>query len=460
MKRMMALLMVLVMAFGCTGAMAETDISNGFSMEMKLNVNKDLATAIVALMMGTESINPAQASALLDVVNLSCIHMDTDGKNVNIVANLNEQPVASLQGTVGENSVVLATDVLPSYAFEVMKEDMQMNGMDSIQMDAIDPAAMQQAEKEFEEALTNVLNNALASVNATVIAQEACELPYSEEITFNYVTVVSVPAADMLKALCAASGQIVDALDAFLQKIGVQLPEEVNMEELKAEIAAMEIPEEAANTIIYISDYVIMEGETQKEGYAYSLIEIGDGVDMVYVGVTQLDKMAEIFVYAGSANETAEQIYQNALTGASDAFVIELAAMEGETEDHAQAAFTLITSGLMIGADMLAQPNAAGGNDMQVDFYFLTEEAPVATLLCSVLPLEGEVPAADTTGKTVLTADMLEGEGAENVEQAMNLELQQSLNALLVKAIQAAPAEMQALMDSLTPAVEEIPAAE
>ena len=69
-------------------------------------------------------------------------YVETDTENVNFVANLNEQPMVTMQGTVKEDSVVLVTDVLPSYAFQVNMEGMKM-----------DLAAAQQAEAEFVAAL-------------------------------------------------------------------------------------------------------------------------------------------------------------------------------------------------------------------------------------------------------------------------------------------------------------------
>ncbi len=439
MKKLLALLMVLVMAFGTTGALAATDYTNGYTMEMDVNVDKEMASGVLNVMMMGEGVSPEVVSSLLDVVNLACIHVETDTENVNFVANLNEQPMVTMQGTVKEDSVVLVTDVLPSYAFQVNMEGMKM-----------DMAAAQQAEAEFVAALEKVFQDAMASLNATVIAAEPYELAYNEEVTFNYVTVVSVPASQVMTALRDALNQIVDLLDVYMQKTGAQMPEEMNLEELKANLATMPIPEGEQDTPIIISEYVIMEGETAKEGYSYNLVEIADGTDMVYVALAELDKLTDIAVYAGKGEETAEQIYQNAMTGASKAVVLEVAVLEGATDEDMQGSFTMIASGTLIGADVESKAVAEGGCDMTVNLYFFTDQAPMATVNIAMRPLNGEVAAADLTGKTILTPEMLEGENGEAASQALTLELQQSLNTVLVKAVQAAPEQVQALMNAIT----------
>lgn len=444
MKKLIALVMAVMMAFGATGALAATDYSTGYTMDVKVNVNKELASGIINMMLMGEGVTPEVVSGVLDVVNLAGLHVATDTKNVEVVAKLNEQPMVNFQGTVNENSILMATDMLPSYAISLDQATMKEMGMELPQN--VDMAAAQQAEKELAAALEKVVADAVSSLNATVISQQPTELPYNEEVVFNYETIVSIPAKDAAEALRNVLTQVIDLLGNYMAASGTQMPEGMDLESLKAELAQLQADENAAPIII--SEYVIMEGETAREGYSYNMVMVEDETESVYVALAELGNTAEIGVYVGSGEP--EQIAEAAYTGAAEAVVMEITAVEGENAEDAQAMITFVTSGMLIGAYVESKAVAEGGSDMLVELYFLTDQAPMATLNISVRPLTAELAPVDVTGKTVITMADLQGENAANVEQALSVEAQQSVNGLLVKAVTAAPEQVQALMDAIS----------
>lgn len=450
MKKIMALVMTLVLAFGTTGALAATDYSNGYTANVTVNVNKDLVSGLLYMLMmdGEDSMSPEAVNALLDVVNLASFDVAADFSNVDMTANLNGQPMARLQGTVSEEGIVMATDLLPTYAIQLDKATMDQMGM---QFNAnMDPAKAQQAQQELVAGMEKVLTEAMDSLNPTVLLAEPVEMVYNEDVTFNYVHKVSVPAADAMTALRDALQKVVDLMAAYIQATGIQMPQEMDMAQLKEQLATMPIPEGEENTPIYISEYVIMEGETAKEGYSYSQFEIADGSSVVYVDVAQLMNVVEFGIYAGEGEQTCEEIINAAYSGASKGVVMEMTVEQGETEEDAKVYLSMVIGGMLVGAYVEAAAVAEGGNDMMMELYFLTDQAPMLTLNMACRPLTGEVAKADLTGKTVVSMADLQGENADAVAQALSLEAQQSLNSLLVKAVTAAPEQVQALMNAIT----------
>ncbi len=86
-----------------------------------------------------------------------------------------------------------------------------------------------------------------------------------------------------------------------------------------------------------------------------------------------------------------------------------------------------------------------GGREMTAKLYVKSEDAPLVTLNAMAVPYAAAAPVIPVE-KTLVDLEAMD----EETSRALKTDMQMGLNGLLVNAIQAAPAEMQALLNAMT----------
>lgn len=443
MKKLMALVLAMMLVMSATGVMA-AEMPEKMETKMTVTVNKDLASGILYMMLmgsgeGETTPSPELINAVIDMVNKGSIYVVNDSQNVNMEVRVNEMPIATMQEKIGEDgSLMILTDLLPSY---VLAADAQEMGT----VATIDPAKMAAAEEKLMAGLKQAAEEEFSAVTVTEVGSEDCEFAYGD-VVFNHVTIKDVDSYGAARALMNMLEKTLGLMETYMQECGMNM-EGMDIASARQPLTEMEMTEEEfAGSTVTLKEYRIKEGDGFKEGYLYQEFCISEEGLTINLSIATQEKACDVFFgMMDGENKTVEEMVMAANMGQENAVAMELSVIPGETEEEGKFSVQMITGGMMMG--MAVDSKAAdNGYDAVVDLYMLTDEAPMVTLNISTRPYEGEVPAVDITGKTVV--NLLDSEALNS--EALNLELQQSGNMMLVKLIQAAPVEMQLVLDEIT----------
>lgn len=440
MKKMTALLLVLMMLLGTIGAVAEVDLTNGYSSHVTVNVNKDLTAGILSLMLmnGENQPTPEQVNAVLDLANMMSFDANTDGTNVEVKFNLNDQPIFGMVENVSDDgSLLLYMDMLAGHVISCSADEaVQLGAQMNQQPDAATQQLVEQIAAETEAAMQNL--------NVTVVSQQETEMVYND-VTFNYVTVSSIPADEVMTIV---SQFMMDILDAAMQtEANLQTQQAVQMlNEVKTKLESL--PAKAAGSTVYITEYVVKDGETVQEGNAYTVYELKIGSYAAYLSVAKLGKLTSLSAFIGKGVETADEIMTAATTGQGDGVVIEMNLEEGETAGSSVFDISVMAKGIPFGAFVETVPTENGEKSL-MELYLLTFDAPMVTINAETTVPGEAVAAIDTTGKKIITFTEMQNM-TEETSNGLTLDAQQGVNAMLVNAVQAAPEQMQILLNALT----------
>lgn len=118
----------------------------------------------------------------------------------------------------------------------------------------------------------------------------------------------------------------------------------------------------------------------------------------------------------------------------------------GETEEEKYFLCQMLVKGRFVGYDVRAAKLSDGKKDVGAQFYVKNEEAPLAVVTGSVWPLEEDIVPVSDSGHLIRYADKLTDGEKQELKQAVRL----GMNDVLVRAVQAAPDEMQIVLNAFT----------
>lgn len=457
MKKFIALLMAVVLMMGASSAMA-LDVNQPMQVDVSLTVDKDGFNQLLSMSGAYESSDapsPEMMDAVIDLISLISMTARSDGENTQMSINLNQKPLAGVQiDMTADGGMAVTTDILPSFAFVVDSRTMNMINSQMAGMISGTPEQMQQAAEKFLLNLEQLVKKEYASMNATVIKQGSASYTY-EGVKFNYVEMKNVAPADATEAFRKICIEGIDLLFTFADEAGIMLPDAESLVEFRDNAMNANVYENNydKNITFKITEYKIQEGNGFKADYGYTVFEFSTGYQMYYVSVAQLGKKVDLMLcYGGrSSYNTPLAIMMGANSGSPDAYVIDMSFEPGNTAEDMDASMSMMMDGMKMKCDVQSRSDGMGGINMKLDYYLMDVKVPMYTVNYHIAPFTGDIAAVDITGRQqVDVMELASGYVDSDLENALMMDAQNSLSSLLIKAITAAPEQIEALMNEAT----------
>lgn len=444
MKKVIALFLALIMMVGCTGAVAEMDLSKGAKMDVSYDLNKDMFTAMMQMMAGTEmaeEMPPEVISAVIDLISAIGFSAAFDTEKVQLSINLNEKPILNVEaGMQPDGSIVAASNVLPSFAFTVDAETMNQlkaemdKAMGQFDMEKI-MAAAEKLEDDFEDALEGVMKNWMSK---DLVKPEAGSYVMAD-ITYTKKYTVETDSNEMMVFLQDMLNAIVPLIENFMKEANLPMEEDV-FAEMKQD--ANSVTPDETPVPVYVTVYDEAVGH---DDYSFVALEMADEQAALAVAIGLYDDNVEGSIYFGEGSyESAEDIINAAYAGQGNAMVMDLAVLQGENDEDMNAVVTMVMGGMYLGYYVETKA-VDGGMDSKVELYLMNDQEPLMSVDVSVRPLTEKLPAIDLEGKQLINVMQLE-EMDQATTQAIEQDAASGLSGVLINAVTAAPDEIQALM--------------
>lgn len=438
MKKLFAVLMALLLALSCFGAVAEEESFNlpavevpSFTATGSVTIDQEQLVALLP-MFGLEESMVSMVKMVLPVVsNLGCRVTLNNGLQLDVL--LKGQDVASAALTADENGLIAVSDVIPSYVLTLSKDTIQqfvdqlteqMSAMTSeLDMEAIMERATGYLEQFASEAMTGLVIGEAEAAEMTV-----------NEYTFNMKLPVSVD----VKALAKAVAGLIQNLekDEVIAPLLASADVTFNVDE--DTISQIEsTPEEklpALNADVYM--IVNEDGATEQVYYAEAVVD------------TKSEEVGQITVTALIANQNVNMALS------IPAQKISVTLENTITDNYVGNAINADIAGMYFG-DFTNVYIQEEGVQVEEELYFMNTDAPLLTSNLTIVP-GGELTLSfDPEGKTVLPIEQLmadeEGEAANGL---MIDVMSNGLNSVLAKAAEAMPEEVTALINLINGAGE------
>ena len=446
MKKIVALLLSVMLVLGCTGAVAEMDLSNGVSVSATYELNKDMFSALLQLTAGTEMAEEIPEEMIAAVIDLLCainVTAAVDGETLNLNLNLNETPIVTLEGSVlADGSIAAATNVLPSYVFGVDAQTMsQLQAELENAMGQIDVKKLEAAAEKLEDGVEDVMEGLAEKwLNSDKAVQETGKYMMGD-VTYTHMTAIETDSNDLLLFVQDMMNGLIPLLETYFIESGLPV-EEMDFDELK-ESFAEEITPEADPIPVYLTIYDEAQGY---DDYAYITFEMADDEGALAMVFAIYDEDVEASIYFGEGNfENVDEIINAAYDGQEFAMVLDVAAVTGETDEEMNVVYSLVTGGMFMGYYVETKP-VDGGVDGRMEMYFMNDETPLLSANVKVRPLTEKLAPVSVENKTLVTIDQLMDMDSE-LEDGIEQDATAALSSLLINAIVAAPDEIQAIMN-------------
>ena len=457
MKKIIALLMALMLLMGTASAMA-LNLDQPMQVDVTLQVDKDGFNQLMTMsgaFEASDAPSPEMMDAVIDLISLISMTARTDGENTQLSVNLNQKPIVSAQiDMTNDGGMAMTCDILPNFAFVMDGKTMSMINSQMASMVSGTPEQMQQAGEKFLLNLEQLLRREYAAMNATVVKSGSASYTY-EGVKFNYVEVKNVAPADGMEAFRKICIEGVDLLFTFADEAGIMLPDAQSLEQFRNEAANANVYENnyGEETTVKITEYKIQEGNGFKADYGYTVFEVSNGYQLVYVSVAQLGKDVDLMLcYGGrSSFNTPLAIMMGANSGAPDAYVIEMSFKPGATPEEMTVTMGAMMEGGKMSVVVQSQPDGMGGLNVKLEYYLMSIKTPMITLNYHIAPFAGDIPAVDISGRQqVNMMELASGYMDYDLQNALMTDMQNSLSSLLIKAITAAPEQIEVLMNEAT----------
>lgn len=444
MKKMLALLLALMMALSCFGAVAEETGANEVSFELPaLTVSYEIKEldqeAILNLlpMFGVGEDQLPIVQAILPVLAGLSEKLVVADNGVQFDLGLKGQNVLTLAGEQTEDGFAVASDILPSYVLTLSNEAI-MQLMEQFMGQAEEAMAGVDMEKLAENVTTYIMEYVQVCMGAVTMGEpEKGEFAFEDpEMTFNTKTPITVDTEALKTGIMKLIGQFksdeqIASLFSALGTMGVELPaedEEINVI----------MPEIVCNAYSNVDDegnedgvvYVVTETVTtvEEESLAVNVYVLVDAENGVSVEVDVPDQQVNVYF------------------------------MFTMTEDGAALGIDVNAMGMYFG--VVANVTMGDAIVIDADLYFMNDEKPILSEQTTIT-FAGErtftvLDESKTAVDLLALFNEFQGGEGELMNGLMADVMGNGLNALLAKAMQAMPQEIGAIMTLLTPATEAV----
>ena len=429
MKKMLALLMALMMALGCFGALAEEEAPAmtlqlpNMTITEEVTIDAEAAMSLLPMFGVDESMLPI-AQAVIALVNNATEQTVIAGNAAQFELFLKGAEVLNVVCGQTENGFALASDLIPSYTVTVSNETVQqlMEQLTSQLSQGVPGVDMNQ----LMEKMTGYIGQfAQACTSAVTMGEpEKGEFVFEElDYTFNTKMPVHVDT-DAIKAALQTLVEQIKNDETFNSLISAAAASGANVE--IADETTITLPEVVCNAYANTDD----EGNST-DGVTYVITE-------VVVPETEESEKVNVLV-------TGDYVQVSVEAPAQD---MSLSVLVAPTEAGYAVDCDLTAQGMYVGAKI----ELANGENMKLDaqLFFMNPEKPLLTASAVVIP-GGEV-----------TLD-LSGEGKENIDLAQLMQdedgtlknnllmdvMSNGLNGLMARAAEIMPEEVSSLITLL-----------
>lgn len=414
MKKMMAIVLMLVLVAGCAAAE-----DKGMAVQVNLNLNSDLALYLMqAGAMNTghgltdEQLDAAES--LMRLLNGLSFYGEGDGNALRCKVLLNNVELFLLE-TDGQ---AWQTSMLPTYGLFLP----EMNGS---------PAAedQEQAESRLKSGMAALLSEMSRELESHLAEEGEGEYRMDAlggTLSFNHQGIYRFTLGELADAAEMFLYKAVALLQAYLLDMGI--PE--NAVKLHGRVTR---PEDEA--LLETPMQLTLHRQKTESGFAphYFFGELTGNIP---------EKTTLQLALSGDAGEMA------LLSLGDDGEILTpvTAAWEkGQTEEEAYFTAQAMINGNWAGVDVRTCETMDGRKELAANLFAKSEDAPLMRLDAVLIPLDGLSPVQFQDKPLLNPADI-----GEEGSMALSADLQKGLNALLVNAVQAAPDEITVLLNLMT----------
>ena len=459
MKKILALILALMMALSCTGALAEAtpiempvtvtepeierdinvqaDLGEGtMTVTGSLSVDTDTLTMILNMMGVVDEDMLPTITTILNVVNNASgkVGLFENGTQVDI--QLQDTPIVSIAGAAADENLVIGSDLIPNYLIVISQEFiMQMVEPYIAQFQDLIAQGQSAAEGIDPEALMNaVMPHVMTFVSAL---QEKVGEPEVGEYEFEgAIFQAKVPINLTVKEAFSLASDLIHGI----------LGEEAVAGLVDTLVSASGAPIDLNSILERLDELVADVQETPDEDQPAMEIALYSGADEegnstnIYFTANLTNDEQTLSICGGKVNG---KVYGH--VNVFDELTVDAYAGMGET--GISASLKINFQGLFVGVEA----NVAGLSDISVALYFMNPMAPVAVVKVGIVPGAESTFALDGEGKTVVTIEQLMNDETGEVSSGLLMDVMYyGLSGVMAKAAQIMPEEVTALMGLLS----------
>lgn len=417
MKKVMAFLLAVMMC--CGSALAESNV--GCTVKMQVDWEQTVYLLQAGVLNTGNEITDEQLNKLetmITLLNDFSLYGETDGCMLRGMGILKEQSLffAESDGNVMQSSL------LPGIALELPEEAVNQ----------ITPQSRQEAKEKLYSKLEKLSAEWKADLESHCVQREDGEFGVEAlggmlifQHRAEYAFTVGELADEMEKLLSRA----VHYLQAYLQEIGIS----EDMIRLNGRVKKPE-DEAVLESVIGLTLY----REKTEDGFARYPFFLEANMlqqENITLQLAMINGWGEAMLTGGAAPLNGETTQARG----------QASWVWGETEEETYFTLDVMVNGMPIGLDLRKYPRMDGGSETWMGLY-VKEEKPLVQTDIAFLPLTEPLKAVETGERERISLSAMD----EETKKKLQLEWQMGLNSVLVNAIQAAPEEMQALMNAWT----------
>lgn len=443
MKKMLALILALLMALSCTGALAEE--ATPVTMQGTVHFNEEMLSSLIG--MASPEMGEAEMQAmdtLMAVLNNLGFQAVIGKTNAQIVLTLKGMPVMTVVAAETEKGYAAVSDLFPNYALTVSQEtidELTQSALSS--MPEMDAAAMEAALAAHGQAL-------LTALKGYAGAPVAGEYTVEEGLTFNCQIPYEITATELAALILnAAKAMLKDpALAPLLTAAG-----EISEADIDAALA--DLTGDAENQPdLNVALYANMDADGNLGEDFYLAADMGDDEFVVGIMAGVVDKtLSATLIFGDAIYASMDEMIAAAVDGSGEAFVIDLFVAPGEKETDASVSMDVYAMGQYMGYYMETLTEETVTTSY-AEIYYMDPEAPLMSIEVLSMPTGEDVTLNLTDETPVVTMESLlnDTEGTASMPLMMDV-MSYGINNVLANAAAAMPDEITALITLLnTPA--------
>ena len=438
MKKLFAILMALLLALSCFGAVAEEESFNLPAVEVPnvtatgaVTIDQDQLLALLP-MFGVDEDMLGMVKAVLPVAaNLGCRVTLNNGAQIDV--QLKGQDVASAALAVTDDGLTVVSDVIPSYVLTLSKDTIQQfvdqiieqikAALGELDLQAIMERVMGYVQEFANEAMAGIVMGEPEAAEVTV-----------NEYTFNMKLPISVDVKVLAKAVVGLVQKVAndEVIAPLLSAADVTLSVD---EDTLAQIEST--PEDQLPTL-NVDLYMIAneDGATEQVYYAEAVAD-SKSEEVGQINVTALIENQNVNMALSIPSQNITVTFENTIT-----------------DNYVGNAVNADIAGMYFGDFTNVYMNEES-IQVEEELYVMNTDAPLLTANLTVVP-GGELTLSfDEEGKTVLPIEQLmadeEGEAANGLLMDV---MSNGLNSVLAKAAEAMPEEVTELINMINGAGE------